>query len=137
VVERGGARLAIVGLQDGMALNGRFRRVRFGPGPQVAPAIAGLDPEAFRLGMIHAPARWPLARQAGARLTLAGHTHGGQINLIPGVSSARLLGPYTAGLYEEDGARLYVGRGLGVVGLPMRVAAPAELVIVTLARGAA
>ena len=135
LIERGGARLALVGLQDHMAINGRFRRVRFGPGPVVADALAGLGPEPFRLGLIHSPSQWPLARKAGARLTLAGHTHGGQVNLIPGVSSARVLGPYTAGLYEEGGARLYVSRGLGVVGLPIRVACPAELLVVTLARG--
>ncbi|HJU82820.1 MAG TPA: metallophosphoesterase [Holophagaceae bacterium] len=135
VLERGGDRLALVGLQDSMALNGRFRRVRFGPGPLVPSAVAGLGPEPFRLGLIHSPNQWSLSMEAGARLTLAGHTHGGQVNLIPGVSSARVLGPYTAGLYEQDGRKLYVSRGLGVVGLPLRVACPAEILVVTLVRG--
>ena len=52
----------------------------------------------------------------GPYLTLAGHTHGGQINPVPGVSSARLIGPRTAGLYREGEDLLYVSRGLGVVG---------------------
>ncbi|HJW07982.1 MAG TPA: metallophosphoesterase [Holophagaceae bacterium] len=134
VLERGGSHLALVGLQDPMALNGRFEGIRFGPGPQVAKAVEGLGPEPFRLGLIHAPSQWARARRAGAQLTLAGHTHGGQINLVPGLSSARFLGPYTAGLYEKDGAKLYVSRGLGVVGLPMRIAAPPELLILTLVR---
>jgi hypothetical protein len=46
-----------------------------------------------------------------------------------------MLGPYTEGLFEENGQRLYVSRGLGVVGVPMRVAAPPEIVVITLRRG--
>jgi predicted MPP superfamily phosphohydrolase len=75
------------------------------------------------------------ALAAGARLVLSGHTHGGQINPIPFVSSARLLGPYTEGLFDIGPAKLYVGRGLGVVGLPMRIQAPPEIVVITLVRG--
>jgi hypothetical protein len=74
------------------------------------------------------------ALATGARLVLSGHTHGGQINLVPGISSARILGPYTGGLYEVGGARLFVGRGLGVVGLPFRIQAPPEIAVITLVR---
>lgn len=134
VVERGGQRLAILGLQDPMARNGRFQGVRFGPGPQPYQAVQGLDPDTWRLALVHRPGDWELARLAGARLALAGHTHGGQINLIPGLSSARLLGPRTQGLFREGQDCLYVSRGLGTVGLPLRIGAPSELVILTLRR---
>jgi len=135
VVERRGATLAVVGIQDPQALDGRWRGLRFGPGPRPDLAVKGLPEGGFRLGLVHRPSMWRLARRVGCHLTFAGHTHGGQVNLIPGVNFARMLGPYTEGLFEEGGQRLYVSRGLGVVGVPMRVAASPELVVVTLRRG--
>jgi hypothetical protein len=134
LITRGTARLAILGLQDPQAVNGRFRGVRFGPGPSPQAAVAGLPTDAWRLCLSHRPGDWNLARQAGARLTLSGHTHGGQINLIPGVNMARLLGPWTGGLYREGRDVLYVSRGLGVVALPLRIGADPEIVVVTLRR---
>jgi predicted MPP superfamily phosphohydrolase len=134
LVVRNGATLGLVGLQDPMARNGRFRRMVFGPGPRPEEAIRDLPAEAFRICLNHRPSEWEKALAAGARLTLSGHTHGGQINPIPGVSSARLIGPRTAGLYREGDDLLYVSRGLGVVGLPIRIAAPPEIVIITLRR---
>lgn len=135
LVERGGARLAILGLQDPMARNGRFQGEQFGPGPDPETAAEGIPEDAWRIGLTHRPTDWRWARRAGARLTLAGHTHGGQINLVPGVSSARMLGPWTSGLYHLGGQSLYVSRGLGVVGLPLRISAPPELAVLTLRRG--
>lgn len=132
---RGGDQLAVLGLQDAQALNGRFRGVRFGPGPDWRAASAGVPPRAWRLALSHRPGDWALARLAGARLTLSGHTHGGQINLVPGLSAARLLGPYTAGLYREGRDALFVSRGLGLVALPLRIGADPELVVLTLRRG--
>ena len=135
LVQRGGATLALLGLQDPMARNGRFRRLVFGPGPRPAEAARDLPAEAFRICLNHRPSEWERALEAGARLTLSGHTHGGQINPIPGFSSAHLIGPRTAGLYREGEDRLYVSRGLGVVGLPLRIAAPPEIALLTLRRG--
>jgi hypothetical protein len=135
LLHRGNDALALVGLQDPQARNGRFRGVRFGPGPSWAEAVRGLDHGIWRLALNHRPEDWDLARLAGARLTLSGHTHGGQINLLPGFSSARLLGPYTGGLYRQGRDLLYVSRGLGVVALPLRIGADPEFVVVTLRRG--
>jgi predicted MPP superfamily phosphohydrolase len=134
LVRRRGATLALLGLQDPMARNGRFMRKVFGPGPRPSQATLGLPDGAFRLCMNHRPSEWEAALAAAARLTLSGHTHGGQINLLPGLSSARLIGPYTDGLYRRGDDLLYVSRGLGVVGLPMRIQAPPELVVIELRR---
>ena len=134
LVHRNGGTLAVMGLQDPMARDGRFLHKVFGPGPRPAEATLGLPEGAFRLCLNHRPSEWGAALEAGARLTLSGHTHGGQINLIPGVSSARILGPYTDGLYRRGHDLLYVSRGLGVVGLPMRIQAPPELVVIELRR---
>ncbi|MDR3670225.1 MAG: metallophosphoesterase [Holophaga sp.] len=134
LVTRRGATLGLVGLQDPMAKHGRFRDIAFGLGPRPALAVQGLPDDAWRLCLSHRPSDWHLARQTGAQLTLSGHTHGGQVNLIPGVSSAILLGKYTQGLYHKDNQSMYVNRGLGVVGLPIRVGAPPEITVITLRR---
>jgi predicted MPP superfamily phosphohydrolase len=135
LIQRNGDTLALMGLQDPMARNGRFHHMVFGPGPRPAEAARDLPAEAFRICMNHRPSEWEQALAAGARLTLSGHTHGGQINPIPGFSSARLIGPRTEGLYREGDDLLYVSRGLGVVGLPIRIAAAPEIAILTLKRG--
>ena len=135
LVPRNAGTLALVGLQDPMAKHGHFRNIAFGPGPRPDLAVQGLPADAWRLCLSHRPSDWHLARKTGAPLTLSGHTHGGQVNLIPGVSSAILLGEYTQGLYHHDGQTLYVNRGLGVVGLPIRVGAPPEITVITLRRG--
>ncbi len=132
LLERNGALLAVVGISDPMASNGRFRGIRFGDGPRPEVAVQGVPDRAWRLCLSHRPSNWDLAVQTGAKLTLSGHTHGGQVNIIPGVSSARMMGPYTRGLFDENGFKLYVSRGLGVVGIPMRLGAPPEIVVITL-----
>lgn len=135
LLERNGGTLALVGLQDPMALNGRFQKIKFGPGPRPDLATHGIPPDLFRLCLAHRPSMWDESMEAKAHLTLAGHTHGGQINPIPWVSSARILGQYTAGLYTQGAHQLYVSRGLGVVALPLRLNAKPELVVITLRRG--
>jgi predicted MPP superfamily phosphohydrolase len=135
LVSRRGANLALVGLQDPMARHGHFRDIAYGPGPQPELAAQGIPDGAWRLCLSHRPSDWHLARKTGAPLTLSGHTHGGQVNLVPGVSSALLLGEYTQGLYRRGGQALYVNRGLGVVGLPIRIGAPPEITVITLRRG--
>ena len=132
LVERHGALLAVIGISDPMALDGRFRGIRFGDGPRPDIAAIGIPDRAWRLCLSHRPSNWNLAASTGSKLTLSGHTHGGQVNIIPGVSSARLMGPYTQGLFDENGFKLYVSRGLGVVGIPMRLGAPPEIVVITL-----
>ncbi len=132
LVRRNGALLAVIGLSDPMARDGRFSGVHFGDGPKPDIAVKGIPDQAWRLCLSHRPSNWNLAASTGSKLTLSGHTHGGQVNIIPGVSSARLMGPYTDGLFEENGFKLYVSRGLGVVGIPMRLGAPPEIVVITL-----
>ena len=132
LLDRNGALLAVIGISDPMALNGRFRGIHFGDGPTPDVAVRGIPDRAWRLCLSHRPSNWNLAVATGAKLTLSGHTHGGQVNIIPGVSSARMMGPYTRGLFDENGFKLYVSRGLGVVGIPMRLGATPEIVVITL-----
>jgi hypothetical protein len=92
-------------------------------------------PTGFRIGICHDPAQWPQLEQEGARLTLAAHTHGGQVNLSPFYNAALERSPYVAGLYRKGPDSLFVTRGLGCTGLPFRFRCRPEIVQVTLRRG--
>jgi predicted MPP superfamily phosphohydrolase len=75
---------------------------------------------------------------AGPHLTLAGHTHGGQICLpfigpIRNASKAPMK--WTYGLIEEPGKRMYVTSGLGCSGIPLRIGRPPEFVIAEVTGG--
>ena len=64
-------------------------------------------------------------------LQLSGHTHGGQI--WPFRYLVRLTTPWVAGLYRvASGAQIYVSRGTGFWGPPLRLLAPAEITEITL-----
>jgi hypothetical protein len=66
-------------------------------------------------------------------LQLSGHTHGGQI--WPFAYFVRLAIPFVAGLYRRGSAQLYVSRGTGFWGPPMRLLAPAEITDIRLRSG--
>jgi hypothetical protein len=134
LISRNGAKLAIIGLQDAMANHKHpFSGQTYGDGPQPTIAEQGIPKNAWRICICHRPSDWQLAKLTGAMMTLSGHTHGGQVNFIPGISSALLLGKkYTQGLYKEGQQYLYVNRGLGVVALPIRIGAHPEIAVITL-----
>src|SRR5437763_1032902 len=87
---------------------------------------------------VHAfrPGAWDTAAPRGIPLTLAGHIHGGQLYL-PGIgwSPGRLITKYVMGHFQGGDSQLYVSRGIGVVGVPIRVFAPPEIELFTLRRG--
>lgn len=93
-------------------------------------AVAGRDPERASVLMAHQPANWREASKAGIGLQLSGHTHGGQFFPFTLVVSA--IWEHAAGHFEENGHHLYVSRGTGFWGPPVRIAAPPEIVHVTL-----
>ena len=66
----------------------------------------------------------------GIDLQLSGHTHGGQI--FPFHFLVKAANKYLAGLYENDGYKLYVSRGAGYWGPPVRVLAPSEITVINL-----
>ena len=76
---------------------------------------------------------FPEAAARGVALTLSGHTHGGQVR-IPGRPVLVKMSRYRLdeGRFEHDGAHIVVSRGLGVCGIPIRVACAPEAVLVTL-----
>jgi predicted MPP superfamily phosphohydrolase len=86
----------------------------------------------------HNPDTFDRAAELRVDLSLAGHTHGGQAALefiSPQIAPSRLVTPYVAGLFEKPGAQLYVNRGIGTVGAPIRIGAPPEITLFELKRG--
>jgi hypothetical protein len=94
-------------------------------------AVQGRDPDRPSVLLSHQPANLENVSAKRIGLQLSGHTHGGQ--LFPGTGIARLIwGERTAGLSRQGFTWLYVSRGCGFVGPPMRVGSPPELVKVVL-----
>ncbi|MDY7227753.1 metallophosphoesterase [Hyalangium rubrum] len=125
VVERGGARLYVAGVDDTWTSR-----------HDLARALAGRPPGAPTVLLAHDPELFPQAQARSVELTLSGHTHGGQL-AVPGVrrlSLARFITRWTAGLYRHGRSWLYVNRGVGTTGPPARLGAPAELAVITLRR---
>jgi predicted MPP superfamily phosphohydrolase len=88
---------------------------------------------ATTLLLAHDPRRLTEAAALAVPAVLSGHTHGGQV-VLPGLGAvAARRFPHLAGLAEEDGTSLFVSRGIGTVYLPVRIACPPEVAIVTLA----
>ncbi len=103
--------------------------------PQLAPlAAAG----SVNVLLEHNPAHFPAAAAAGFQLMLAGHTHGGQINLPvlrENINIARAFTQFVRGPYELGRSRLYVSCGLGTIGVPVRIGAPPEVSLIRLCAG--
>ena len=94
-------------------------------------------PDTVNILLSHNPESFDRAAQLGIDLSLAGHTHGGQLALESvhrGFNLSRLSYTYTRGWYEKPGGQLYVNRGIGTIGFPMRVGAPPEITVFELAR---
>jgi predicted MPP superfamily phosphohydrolase len=97
---------------------------------QVASALRDVPPDAPRILLAHSPAIARELYRVSFDLVLAGHTHGGQVNLPPfnGVWFHRdVVGPYVAGFYDAHGSPLYVNRGIGMTKFPVRVQARPEI----------
>jgi predicted MPP superfamily phosphohydrolase len=97
-----------------------------GHGADYERPFRGRDPERELVVLAHQPSQ--IARLAAARpgLQISGHTHGGQI--WPFGALVRLNQPYIAGLHRHDDlAQIYVSRGTGYWGPPMRLFCPAEI----------
>ncbi len=102
-----------------------------GHGENLAAATANRDPARALVLLAHQPRQVRSAARYGVDLQLSGHTHGGQIwpwHYIVKVQQGGLL----AGLYEHEGTQLYVSRGCGYWGPPVRVLAPLEITRVIL-----
>ena len=106
-----------------------------------SPYLKGADrlvrPGALNVLLSHNPDVFPVAARQGWDLTLAGHTHGGQVKveiLRQDLSVARFFTRYVDGLYRDGSSSIFVSRGIGTIGLPARLGAPPEVALIKLCR---
>jgi len=122
----GGASFDVAGVPDHHA--GRFLRDHE---PDLERALDGRDPERELLFLAHQPCQLALARGRGVGLQLSGHTHGGQ--MWPFRALVAMTQPFVTGLHRtEEGSAIWVSRGAGFWGPPMRVLEPAEIATIVL-----
>jgi uncharacterized protein len=123
-----GERIALAGIDD-WNIGRPDMAAAFSRSEEVAPGapvvLISHNPDAF----LEAAAR-------GASLTLSGHTHGGQVR-IPGRPVLVRMSRYflDEGRYAHERAHIVVSRGLGVSGVPLRIACAPEAILVTLRTG--
>ena len=126
----GGARFDLAGTHD-------WASGPFGHGPDLDAALAGRDLDRALVLLQHQPRGLDEAVRRGVGLQLSGHTHGGQI--VPFNLLVRAFYPYVAGLYRDQGpggaGQIFVSRGAGFWGPPIRLGAPAEIAKIVLLPG--
>lgn len=130
-VELRGEALVLLGIDD----PGRRWTERDSESPALQDLAEESPPDAFRILLVHRPSYFRQAARLGLPLVLAGHTHGGQVTL-PGPARhwnmARLIAHWTRGAFREGDSVLYVNRGLGVAGPPVRLNCPREIALLRL-----
>ena len=145
VVEHNGARFNLMGVdyQRDHMTSGEGDHVPLGP--MLAEIERLIRRDMPNVLLSHNPNSFRRAAELGIELSLAGHTHGGQVKVEivdHSVSPARLITPFVAGLYRlpiatsssGQKAALYVNRGLGTLGFPVRIGVPPEITLLTLRR---
>ena len=102
-----------------------------------AKALADAPAHTPVVMLAHDPASFPDLAKRGVALVLSGHTHAGQFALpLAGdrANLARVMYPYSAGVFREGASTLYVHRGLGTSGPPTRFATRPEVAVLVLRR---
>ncbi len=100
---------------------------------KVAGVFARRDADLFTLFLIHRPPEFlDYLSSLPIDLQLSGHTHGGQ--LFPFRQGVGIFFPLRAGLYSLGSKKLYVSRGAGTWGPPLRFLTPPEIVVIRLIR---
>ena len=102
--------------------------------PNITPILSQMkEDDAYRILMLHEPDAADLYADYGFELMLAGHSHGGQVNL-PFLSSptTSMAEKYQKGLYDMETSgkiKLYVNSGIGTSHFPIRFRVPPEITV--------
>jgi predicted MPP superfamily phosphohydrolase len=94
----------------------------------------------FNFLLSHNPEAFPYIAKQGWDVTLSGHMHGGQINLElanANFNVARFKTQYIYGPYRQNRSAMYVTRGIGTIGVPIRLGAPPEVALIRLRKAPA
>jgi uncharacterized protein len=127
IIQRHGAEIVLAGVTD-------YRASRIVPHHASDPeaALAGAPEDSVKIMLAHQPKSVFQAEPAGADLLITGHTHGGQY--FPWNYVVSLDQPYVHGLHRHGKTHVYVSRGAGYWGPPIRVGAPSEITVLRLVR---
>ena len=122
-IRRGAAAFDLAGVND---IAGESRS----DAPDFDRALSGLDSSGPTILLAHQPILVADAAARGVDLQLSGHTHGGQ--MWPFHCIVRAVQPSLAGLSTVGNTQLYVSRGAGFWGPPVRVGAPPDITVLSL-----
>jgi uncharacterized protein len=124
-----GQDIQVMGIRWGSPSAARENRLK----EHTQATVALRSPDAFSILLAHHPHAFDRAASGGAgvNLTLAGHTHGGQLMLSENAGIGPIMFKYWSGLYRRGDHALVVSNGVGNW-FPLRVHAPAEIVHITL-----
>lgn len=122
-IRRGGAVVNLAGVND-------LAGAQHGDAPDFGRALRGIDASSPTVLLAHQPVQVGEAAARGLDLQISGHTHGGQ--MWPFHYAVRAVQPALAGLSRVDGTQLYVTRGAGFWGPPVRVGAPPDITVLDL-----
>src|SRR6266481_3698436 len=132
-LQTGGEALNLIGVD--------FQGNHDGPDWPQSAYLRGVDllmmPDTANILLSHNPNSFDRAAELGIDFTLAGHTHGGPLwleFLHRGLSLSRFETPYVSGWYEKIGSQIYVNRGIGTIGFPIRFGARPEITVLELTR---
>lgn len=127
VIQHGAGRILMAGVTDYNA--GQFLRDH-ASSPDIA--LSGAPASHVKVLLAHQPRSVFASAKAGFDLQISGHTHGGQFfpwNFLVGLQQ-----PYVVGLHQYEKTWIYVSRGAGYWGPPLRLGIPSEITIITLTR---
>ncbi len=134
ILEQDGEKIGLVGVENwGYSPQGWFPTEG-----DYTKASQDMEDVPFKILLSHDPTHWDhkIMGKENVDLTLAGHTHGGQMGIaIPGlfeISAAKFFYDRYAGAYKEGKQHLYVNRGMGFLIFPGRVGMPPEITLHTL-----
>lgn len=127
VLHNTGEAVADTGIYIGGVPDAQSARVRFDK------AGYGATDEQYKILVSHSPTTAPDLEKGQFDLQVSGHTHGGQI--FPFNFLAEEVNGFLAGMYEVNGNKLYVTRGAGYWGPPMRILAPSDMTVINLTAG--
>ena len=122
-LRRGGEELQLAGIDDWSWAQNDWAR-----------AFKGVDRARPTVLLSHQPNVLDRPETEGVSLILSGHTHGGQVRLPLLGSPASLVDEfkYLRGRFERERTQLYVTRGTGVIGMPLRLGARPEIAVLRL-----
>ena len=131
ILEKDGEKIGLVGVENW----GYSEQNWFPTKGDYKASVKDMEEVPFKILLSHDPTHWDhhILDKEDVDLTLAGHTHGGQMGIsIPGlleISAARLFYKRYAGLYSKGKQHLYVNRGMGFLIFPGRVGMPPEITL--------